>query len=104
MVIGLAGFAFVAVGGALLVDAGSAARAFWAMLILSCLAGIGLWVAFFGDAARISGGLPFLPQALNATIGKVMFGLGALITLLMVGYACKDALRRKRKEADDNGT
>lgn len=97
-VVGLAGFTFVAAGGAFLVNGGSAARAVWAMLIMACMAGIGLWVAFFGDTERISGGIPFLPQETNAAIGKVMFGLGALITLLMIGYAFKDALRRSRKE------
>ncbi len=103
-IIGLAGFVFVAAGGAFMVDGGSAARALWSMLILASLAGIGLWVAFYGDSESISGGLPFLSQEVNAMLGKWMFGFGALITLFMVVLAFRDGMRRMKKEQAEGGT
>lgn len=103
-IIGLAGFVFVAAGGAFMVEGRSAARAFWSMLILASMAGIGLWVAFWGNAENISGGLPFLPQHINAMLGKFMFGLGAVITIFMVIYAFRDGVRRMKERQRNTGT
>ncbi len=103
-VIGIAGFAFFAAGGAMMVEGNSAARSFWAMLIVASMAGISLWIAFFGDEDKISGGIPFLPQSINAMLGKILFGFGALVTAFMVILAFRDGLRRLKKGQEGEGT
>ena len=51
---------------------------------------VGFWVAIASDPDSISGGLPFVPQPVNAAIGKGLFGVGALITLGIAIYAFRE--------------
>lgn len=39
------------------------------------------------SAGPITGGLPFLPDVMNSMIGRIFFGLGALITGCLAVYA-----------------
>ena len=89
-IVGLAGFVFFVAGTSLLMPANSAWRAGMAAIILIAMASIGYWVALVADPADISGGLPFLDKTDNAQLGKWVFGVGALITSGMAGYAVKD--------------
>jgi hypothetical protein len=68
---------------------------FLAAVLLLGMSSIGSWVAFFGSADGISGGLAFLPSELNVGLGRILFGLGALLCLAMAVYALRRTLRPK---------
>lgn len=93
-VVALAGFVFFIAGVSMLGHAQSAWRSFCMIFLLAAMACIGLWVAFVADGGSISGGLPFLPQQVNAKLGKVVFGLGALVSSGIMILAVKDTRRR----------
>ena len=48
---------------------------------------IGAWVALFGSSEQFSGGIPFVPYHINIMLGRILFGVGAIITLGMAAYA-----------------
>ena len=66
-----------------------------AAVLLLGMSSIGSWVAIFGSIDGISGGLAFLPSELNVGLGRVLFGLGALLCLAMAVYALRRALKSK---------
>jgi hypothetical protein len=49
------------------------------------------WVSLFGDARHMSGGIPFLPDAVNVFIGRLAFGFVALFFLWLSIMALKYA-------------
>lgn len=57
----------------------------------------GFVIVFSGE--QLSGGIPFVPQALNQGIGRTLFGLGALFTAALAAYAFYDAWRIRRERA-----
>lgn len=57
-----------------------------------------LWVAVLGNARHMSGGIPFIPNAYNVLIGRVMFALGGLFWLWLAVSAWKHA-----KDQPDEG-
>ena len=57
-----------------------------AAILLVMMGSIGVWVAFYGPAENISGGLPFIPHEYNIMLARAVFGGGALITFLMSAY------------------
>ena len=61
-----------------------------------------IWVAFFGDPRYMSGGLPFLPDDYNVLLGRTMFGLFALIFLLIGAAALIYAKYKPEEGADDS--
>jgi hypothetical protein len=61
--------------------------------LLFALAAVGGWAAIFGPADRISGGLGFLPPETNVVLARGVFGMGAIICLIMSAYA----FRRSRE-------
>lgn len=97
-ILGLVGFVLLTTGVSLLFPAESPWRACFASVILLSMAGVGLWAAFFGDPAHISGGLPFLSEQTNVRFGKWVFGIGALITFGISGYAFKDFVIKLKKQ------
>lgn len=44
---------------------------------------IGFWIVFYGDGQNIQGGIPFIAEATNQMIGRIVFGIGALISGLI---------------------
>ncbi|TVQ11868.1 MAG: hypothetical protein EA364_09630 [Balneolaceae bacterium] len=64
-------------------------------LICGVLSAIGFYVALVDPA--ISGGIPFLADEANRTLGRVAFGAGAVITLLLALYAFREALALYRE-------
>ncbi len=93
-VVAVAGFVFFIAGVSMFGSAQSAWRSFCMIFLLAAMAFLGLWVAFVADGTDISGGLPFLPQSVNGKLGKVIFGLGALVSLGIMIIAIKDTRRR----------
>ena len=92
-VIFLCGVVFLLGGAMLLVDRNSKFNALCASLLLLVMGVIGAWVALLGPAAGFSGGIPFLPQAYNVTLARWVFGLGALVSFMMLVYAIRTLLK-----------
>ena len=55
------------------------------------------WIAFFGDARHMSGGIPFVPNAYNVFLGRFMFSLGGLLWL----WLGVSALRHAKHQPDE---
>ena len=71
------------------------ASAFMGGLVCLGLSVLGFVAAFSG---RVSGGIPFIPDAWNQTGGKLAFGLGACITAAMSFYFLRQALKPSIKK------
>ena len=54
---------------------------------------VGGWVALFGASGQMSGGVPFLPRGVNIAIGRGLFGLGALMCLVLFVFGVRQILR-----------
>ena len=80
-VLALAGVAICGAGGAAWFRNDPVLNNAFAAVFLAAFAWIGLYVAFFGDADRMSGGIPLLPRDANVGLGRILFGIGALITV-----------------------
>jgi hypothetical protein len=52
---------------------------------------LSLWIAFTGQ--RVSGGLPWLPDAMNQRLGHLMFGFSGIICACLAMLAFRDATR-----------
>ena len=53
-------------------------------LIVVSFAVVAAWVALAGSSDQFSGGIPFLPHAVNVKIARFMFGGGAILCALML--------------------
>ena len=73
----------------------SVVRALLGGIVCAGLSVTGFVIVITG--APIAGGIPFLPQALNQGIGRVVFALGALFVGLMAVYAFHEAWRLLRE-------
>jgi hypothetical protein len=75
----------------------SVAAAFVGGLICGAMAVFGFNIAL--NSSSIEGGLPFLPQDLNQTLGRIAFGTGAVFLTLITLYAFWEAytLYRERQ-------
>jgi len=91
-VLALCGFIFLL--GGLMMLLGHRARVNDALAALFCYsaAAVGVWVALFGDASQMSGGIPFLPREANVVLGRAVFGFGAVISLAVAVYATRRSL------------
>ena len=92
-VIFLCGVVFVLGGAMLLVDRNSKLNALCASLLLLVMGVIGAWIALLGPAAGFSGGIPFLPDAYNVTVARWVFGLGALVSFMILVHAPRTLLK-----------
>ncbi|MGI9270819.1 MAG: hypothetical protein ACR2QT_03525 [Woeseiaceae bacterium] len=75
---GLAGFAFIIAGAMIFLRDHSRALDLLAAILLAAFALMGAWVSVYG-AEGISGGLPLAARETNMSIGRVVFGLGAVL-------------------------
>ena len=48
-----------------------------------------VWITFHASSEGFSGGIPFLPNDMNVSLARVMFGLGALLCCSGFLYALK---------------
>ncbi len=78
-VLGLAGMTFVIAGIMIFLRNYSRALDLFAAVVLASFTLITGWIAFYASSAGFSGGIPFLPSDMNVSLGRVMFGLGALL-------------------------
>ncbi len=87
-VIGLIGLVFLSGGIAVVAPAGNGiVRRLAAATIVIGMGAASAWVALFGSGDHMSGGLWFLPHYINVGIGRVMFGLGALMCFAIAAWA-----------------
>ncbi|NBC02152.1 MAG: hypothetical protein GVY20_00455 [Bacteroidetes bacterium] len=70
-------------------------RSFLGGVICLGLSIVGFWAAFNGE--DIQGGIPFIEEATNQVIGRVVFGIGAVITGLLAAVAFRELITRKSK-------
>lgn len=88
-VLGLAGIMFVIAGLMIFLRNYSRALDLLAALILASFTLIAAWITFHASSEGFSGGIPFLPYEFNVSLGRVMFGLGALLCFGGFLYALK---------------
>lgn len=92
-VVAAAGFAFVIAGLMILLADHSRANDLLAGILLLIFGAIGAWVSLFSSSEGFSGGWPFFSQELNVFLGRCLFGLGALISFAICGYAFRRAAK-----------
>ncbi len=80
----MAGLVFAAGGVALMLPPGSRVRMAMVAILVSGFAVLGAWVALTGSAETIEGGLFFLSRETNALLGRILFGLGSLISAVIL--------------------
>ncbi|MDR9364657.1 MAG: hypothetical protein RI575_04935 [Balneolaceae bacterium] len=68
-------------------------RSFLGGVICLVLSIVGFWVAFYGE--DIQGGIPFIVEAANQVIGRVVFGFGAVITGFLSVVAFRELFGNK---------
>jgi len=89
-----AGLVFVIAGFMILLARHTRANNLLAGILLLLFGVIGAWVSLFGSGDNMTGGLPFLPREVNAVLGRLLFGLGALLCFAMSVYAFRRATSR----------
>ncbi|MBO6793652.1 MAG: hypothetical protein JJ895_07065 [Balneolaceae bacterium] len=70
-----------------------------ASILIALMGSIGAWVALFGDADQMSGGINLLSDAGNITLGRIVFGFGALVCYGIAIHAFR--LHLKERKARD---
>jgi hypothetical protein len=88
-VIGLAGVMFVIAGVMIFLRNYSRALDLLAAIVLASFTLITGWITFHASSEGFSGGIPFLPNDMNVSFARVMFGLGALLCFGGFLYAIK---------------
>lgn len=96
-VLAVVGLVCVFAGAAVLVGLGTPASSACVALSMLMMAIAFLWIAFFGSARHMSGGIPLLPKWLNVSIGRFVFALAGLGFLALAW----SAWRWSRRQADE---
>lgn len=60
-----------------------------AAIVLASFTLVTGWISFYASSEGFSGGIPFLPNDMNVSLARVMFGLGALLCFGGFLYALK---------------
>ena len=69
------------------------------LFIVGGLAAVGLWIAFGPGERHFSSNLPFMSGPANDTLGRVVFGIGAVLTCLaFLAFLVSGARRLLRRE------
>ena len=92
-VLGACGAVFVLGGVAALAPPGSSVGSAAAGTVVLAFGLVGGWVALFGSADGFSGGLPFVPEAVNVAVARGMFGLGSALCLALFVWGVRRLLR-----------
>lgn len=95
-VVAVAGFVFIIAGFMILLANHSRANDLLAGVLLFLFGIMGAWVSLFSSSEGFSGGLPLVSQETNILLGRWLFGLGALISFALCGYAFRRAIRQSR--------
>lgn len=92
-IVGLCGLVFIIAGCMILFRQYGRLVDMLAAFVCLSFAVVGIWVSLFSPSDGFSGGIPFVSKELNHFLARGMFGLGAIISLLICTYAIKRALR-----------
>ena len=88
-VIGLVGAIFVIAGIMIFLRNYSRALDLFAAVLLAAFTLVAGWITFYSSPEGFSGGIPFLPHAMNVSVARGMFGFGALMCFAGFLYALK---------------
>ncbi|MDR3377947.1 MAG: hypothetical protein P4M10_04630 [Verrucomicrobiae bacterium] len=88
------------VAGLFNIDHDSALSSFAGSIITACFAVVA-WVFAWRQKTSGSGGLPFLPDAWNQIIGRLVLALGGLLLAIAAVAFSRTAMRKRRKDDDD---
>ncbi len=88
-VLGLVGVIFVIAGIMILLRNYSRALDLFAAIMLASFTLISGWITFHASSEGFSGGVPFLPNDMNVSLARVMFGIGTLLCFGIFLYALK---------------
>lgn len=91
-----AGIAFVIAGLMILLANYPRANDLLAGILCMLFGVMGIWVSLFSSSDGFSGGLFFLSYEQNVTLGRWVFGLGALICFSLSAYAFRRAAQSSR--------
>ncbi len=93
-VVALCGIVFIAGGCMILLAQHARLNNLFAGLICLSFAAVGIWVSLFSPSEGFSGGFPFLSSESNIKIARWVFGCGAVLSLVLFGYAVRQIFRR----------
>lgn len=65
-----------------------------AVAVTICLAAIGLWAAFGPGPRQFTSNVPFVGQHIGETVGRALFGSGAVLICLVLVLAAFEGLSR----------
>ncbi len=88
-VLGLVGVIFVIAGIMIFLRNYSRALDLFAAIMLASFTLISGWITFHASSEGFSGGIPFLPNDMNVSLSRVMFGIGTLLCFGIFLYALK---------------
>ena len=91
-----AGIAFVIAGLMILLAHHPRANDFLAGVLCMLFGFMGAWVALFSSSAGFSGGWFFLSDEQNETIGRWVFGVGAVVSFAVAAWAFRRASQSSR--------
>jgi hypothetical protein len=89
----IVGLTIALVAGAALVGTGKLAGSLLLALAMLGMATAFLYIAFFGESRHMSGGIPFIPDWLNFSVGRIAFGLFGLLFLAIGVFAVRSTLK-----------
>ncbi|MEO0574000.1 MAG: hypothetical protein AAF004_00965 [Pseudomonadota bacterium] len=93
-VVGLVGVIAIVAGVMVMLPTGRVLDAV-ACLLCAGFAAVGFWLSLKAPADGFSGGLPFISSGANVMVARVIFGSGAVMSLIMAVYAAKRALKSR---------
>jgi len=92
----LCGLMFVTSGCMILVGRKSRMNDMFAFVFCISAAIVGFWISLYGDSEQFSGGLPFVPAEYNDRLARIVFGVGAAISLGISAIALRRFRRPKK--------
>lgn len=98
-VVAMSGIVFVIAGGMILLGSHSWANDLLAGILCLLFGIMGAWVSLFSASEGFSGGILLLSHESNVTLGRWMFGIGALISFAISAYAFRRAFQSSRNSA-----
>ena len=86
-IVALVGLVFVIGGCMVLIGQASRWNDFLAGILCLMFSAMGAWVALYGPAEGFYGGIPLLRPGANVIVSRWVFGIGAVLSLLIAGWA-----------------
>jgi hypothetical protein len=94
--VAMAGFMFVVAGAMILIGNHRWANDLLAGILTLLFGIMGTWTSLFSPSEGFSGGIALLSDESNVTLGRWMFGIGALMCFAVSAYAFRRAAQSLR--------